>query len=59
MSDEKYVRTEQQGEALVVSPLFTFAAFAKTDIANEWSAVQGRIETPSVKHVIVDLGQIP
>ena len=59
MSDEKYVRTEQQGEALVVSPLFTFAAFAKADIANEWTAVQSQIETPAVKHVVVDLGQIP
>jgi len=59
MSAEKYVRTEQQGEALVVSPLFTFAAFAKADIANEWTAVQSQIETAAVKHVVVDLGQIP
>jgi anti-anti-sigma factor len=59
MNDEKYIRTEQQGEALVVSPLMTFAAFAKTDIASEWNAVQGQIETPAVKHVVVDLGQIP
>jgi anti-anti-sigma factor len=59
MTEQKYVRTEQQGEALVVSPLFTFASFTETDIANEWSAIQRELQTPAVKHVIVDLGQIP
>jgi anti-anti-sigma factor len=59
MSETKYVRTEQQGEALVVSPLFTYAAFAEPDIAGEWSEVKNQIEEPAVKHVVVDLGQIP
>lgn len=59
MNGEKYVRTEQQGDALVVSPLFTYAGLAKSDIASEWTAVQGQIEGPAVKHVVVDLGQIP
>jgi anti-anti-sigma factor len=59
MSDPKYVRTEQLGDALIVTPLFTFAAFAEPDLANEWSAVQQLVEAPQVKHVIVDLGAIP
>jgi anti-anti-sigma factor len=59
MSDQKYLRTEQAGETLVVAPLFTFATFADTDLASEWSDVQQQLDTPGVKNVIVDLGQIP
>jgi len=59
MSDPKYVRTEQTGETLVVAPLFTFATFADDRITDEWTAVQEQLETPGVKNVIVDLGEIP
>jgi len=59
MSESKYVRTEQLGDALVVTPLFTFAAFAEQDLASEWSAVQAEVESPAVKNVVVDLGAIP
>jgi anti-anti-sigma factor len=59
MSDQKYLRTEQAGETLVVAPLFTFATFADTDLASEWSDVQQQLDTPAVKNVIVDLGEIP
>ena len=59
MSETKYVRTEQLGDALVVTPLFTFAAFAEPDLAGEWSLVQSQVEAPAIKHVIVDLGAIP
>jgi len=59
MSESKYVRVEQQAGALVVSPLFTFAAFAEPDIAGEWIAVKEQLESPAVKNVLVDLGQIP
>ena len=59
MSDPKYVRTEQSGETLVVAPLFTFATFAESGIATEWSAVQDQLRAPGVKNVIVDLGEIP
>jgi anti-anti-sigma factor len=59
MTDAKYVRTQHDGETLIVSPLFTFAAFTEPDIANDWTAVQEQIETPDVKDVVVDLAQIP
>jgi anti-sigma B factor antagonist len=59
MSEPKYVRAEQQGEVLTVSPLFTFATFTEPDIVAEWTAVQKQLEQPDVKHVVVDLGQIP
>jgi anti-anti-sigma factor len=59
MSDPKYVRVERQGDALIVSPLFTFARFTEADIAEEWRQVQHELENGDVKHVVVDLGQIP
>ena len=59
MSDPKYVRTEQAGETLVVAPLFTFATFAEAGIDSEWTAVQKQLDTPGIKNVVVDLGQIP
>jgi len=59
VSESKYVRVEHQPEALVVSPLFTFAAFTEPDIAGEWIAVKEQLEAPAVKNVLVDLGQIP
>ena len=59
MSDPKYVRFERQGDALIVSPLFTFARFTEADIADEWALVQQQLENADVKHVVVDLGQIP
>jgi anti-sigma B factor antagonist len=59
VSDSKYVRTEQLGDALVVTPLFTFAAFVEPDLANEWSEVQKQVEAPGVKNVVVDLSAIP
>jgi anti-anti-sigma factor len=59
MSDPRYVRTEQAGETLVVAPLFTFATFAEAGIASEWTAVQEQLDTPEVKNVVVDLGEIP
>jgi anti-anti-sigma factor len=59
VSDPKYVRVERCGDALIISPLFTFARFTEADIADEWRQVQKQIEEQDVKHVIVDLGQIP
>lgn len=59
MSEPKYVRVEREGDALIVSPLFTFARFTEADIADEWKQVQRQLEKGDVKHVVVDLGQIP
>ncbi len=59
MSEKKYVQFERQGDALVVSPLFTFASFTEADIVDEWQEVQKQLDAPSISHVVVDLGQIP
>ena len=59
MTPLKYVRLEQEGETLIVSPLFTFGRFTEGDLVHEWDQVLRRIDGPEVKHVIVDLGQIP
>jgi anti-anti-sigma factor len=59
MADSKYVRIEQEGSALVVTPLFTYAAFAEPALAGEWSHVQQLVDAPAVHDVVVDLGEIP
>lgn len=59
MTSNKYLRLDQAGDALVVSPLFTFASFTEPDIGDEWQELQQRLESPNVKNVIVDLGEIP
>ena len=59
MSDQKYVRVERQGDTIIVSPLFTFARFAEPDLGQEWQCVQNQIDGDDVRHVVVDLGQIP
>jgi anti-anti-sigma factor len=55
----KFVRIDRSGDAIVVSPLFTFASFTEADLVAEWKAVQHEIEAPDVKHIVVDLGEIP
>jgi len=55
----KFVRIDRQGNTVVVAPLFTFASFTEADLVAEWRAVQAEIDAPDVKHVIVDLGEIP
>ena len=57
--EAKFVRIDREGDAVVVSPLFTFASFTEADLVAEWKAVQHEIEAPDVKHIVVDLGEIP
>ena len=59
MSDAKYVRAEEQGETLVIVPMFTYASLIEPGIANEWKTVRQRIESPSVRNLLIDLGEIP
>lgn len=54
-----YVRIDRAGDSLVVAPLFTFASFTEADLVAEWKAVNDELQSPDVKNVIVDLGQIP
>ena len=59
MSECKYVRAEQQGNVLVITPLFTYATFTEPHIASEWNQVQEQLDSPTTEQVIVDLGEIP
>ena len=59
MSESKFVRAEQQGNVLVITPLFTYATFAEPDVATELIEVQERVDLPSTEQVIIDLGEIP
>ena len=58
MNGPKYVRFDQQGDVLIITPLFTFATFTEPHVASEWVTVQDHIDSPRTRHVIVDLGEI-
>ena len=59
MSEGKHVRLEQEGQTLIVSPLFTFSRFTEGDLVGEWNRILLTIDGQDVKHVVVDLGYIP
>jgi len=59
MSESKFVRAEQQGNVLVITPLFTYATFAEPDVATELTQVQEQVDSPDTEEVIIDLGEIP
>lgn len=58
-SDPKYIRSEQQGPVLVITPLFTQAVFQESSSSAEWSHVQEQLDSPATQQHIVDLGEIP
>lgn len=57
-SESKYIRSEQQGSVLVITPLFTQAVFAEPKSASEWHHLEEQLDAPSTEQVIVDLGEI-
>jgi anti-anti-sigma factor len=59
MNGPKYIRAEQQGNVLVITPLFTFATFTEPHVASEWVTVQDQIDSANTQNAIVDLGEIP
>lgn len=59
MSEPKFVQLEEQGDALVVSPLFSFGHLLDPDVAREWKQVLDRLDAPDLKRLVVDLGELP
>jgi anti-anti-sigma factor len=59
MSEQKFVRLEEQGNALVVSPLTAFGNLIDPDVAREWKLVLDRLDSPDFKRLVVDLGELP
>lgn len=59
MSEEKFVRLEERGDALVVSPLLAFGHLIDPDVAREWKLVLDRIDEPRLRRLVVDLGELP
>ena len=59
MSSSKYVRAQREGDAVIITPLFTYAIFTEPGVAGEWASVQALLDAPDSRHVIVDLGEIP
>ena len=60
MSEAKFVRGEQQGNVVVITPLFTsYSTLSEPGLDSEWTAVEQQLDSPATKHVIIDLGEIP
>ena len=59
MTSTKYVRVEDEGDAIVIVPLFTFGRFTEADLFDEWRHLQQHLEDSPAKNVIFDLGEIP
>jgi anti-anti-sigma factor len=59
MSDTRFIRSEQQGDVLVITPLFTYAMFGEPEVATELTEVQEQVDSPGTQQLIIDLGEIP
>src|SRR5687768_15868841 len=59
MSDVKFVRLEERGDALIVSPQMSFGHLIDPDVAREWKLVLDRLDAPGLKRLVVDLGELP
>lgn len=59
MSTAPLVRMEQQGNVLIISPLFAVGAFSEADLHAEWAAIERQLRNPAIEHVTIDLGEIP
>ena len=60
MSEAKFVRAEQQGNVVLITPLFTsYSTLSEPGLDSEWAAVEQQLDSPATKHVIIDLGEIP
>jgi anti-sigma B factor antagonist len=59
MADQKLVRLEEEGDALIVSPLLPFGQLLDPSVARDWKMVLDRLDDPGVKRLVVDLGELP
>lgn len=58
MSTTPLVRLEQEGNVLIVSPLFSFP-HSEAELHAQWEAIDQRLHAESVEHVTIDLGEVP
>jgi anti-anti-sigma factor len=58
MSTTRLVRMEQEGNVLIVSPLFSFT-HSEAELYSEWAALERKLHAEGVQHVTIDLGEIP
>lgn len=59
MTAPKYVRLEEQDDALVVTPLASFSNLMQPEVAREWKLVFDRLDAPELKRLVIDLGELP
>lgn len=59
MTQRPLVRIEQDGNVLIISPLFTFGTFTEAELHAEWAVIERRLRDPAVQHVTIDLSEVP
>jgi anti-anti-sigma factor len=59
MTTTSLVRMEQQGNVLVVSPLFAFGTFSDAALRAEWAGIERRLSNHAIEHVTIDLSEVP
>ena len=50
---------EEEGDALIVSPLVAFGHLLDPSVARQWKQIHDRLDNPAVKRLVVDLGELP
>jgi anti-sigma B factor antagonist len=59
MTEQRFVRLEEDGDALVVSPQPAFGHLIDPSVARDWKLVLDRLDNPELKRLVIDLGELP
>lgn len=60
LSDAKFIRAEQHGNTIIITPLFTtYSTLTEPGLDSEWAAVEQQLDSDTIKHVVIDLGEVP
>jgi anti-anti-sigma factor len=59
-SDAKFIRAEQCGNVIMITPLFTtYSTLSEPGLDREWSVIDQQLDSDTIKHVVIDLGEVP
>ena len=58
MSTHDLVRLEQEGNVLIVSPLFGTGAVHEADLYSQWALIERTLYNSAIEHVTIDLSNI-
>ena len=59
MTAAAHIRVERQADILLVTPLATITALTNGGLAADWAGVQNQALGGAIRHIVVDLREIP